>query len=311
MQDVVEDARDASFFKTTTFSKYKKSDVKRELLTSLVESQIEPSCYWSTEMICSGQFSDLWEIILFYFGKYIQAANPKMAVYLDLRFNIFKEVVQKEPVELDLRNKPLIRQLFAELMTVLCSSSKKLGIEIIKIRKDELDSIQGRLKAPTADFAKPFFKPGDPMEIYAAVNEVAYSLHAKNLMDSCFWLEWVMLYASLKKPPPRCVARSYVTGKKPSTEPIWILWDIFVAYAKPNPLYLKITTSTLRLFCLHYTPSANERRRHLLYFIASLLCDETKTDVDFVPDKKMIEVVSARCNVLYKDIRKHSIKLAA
>ena len=124
MEYPIDDARDASFFKLTTFSKYKRLDVKRELLQSLVEGQLEACCYWTTELVCSGNFADLWETILFHFGKYVACANPKLAVYLDVRFNTFRDVAQEEPSELELRNKVVIRQLFAELMCVLCLSPK-------------------------------------------------------------------------------------------------------------------------------------------------------------------------------------------
>jgi len=308
MEYPIEDARDASFFKITTFSKYKLADVKRELLSALVESQLEACCYWTTELVCSGRFADLWETILYYFGKYVHVANAKLAVYLELRFATFKEVATSESVELNLRNKVVIRQLFSEIMCALCLSPKKLGLEPVKLKKEELESYQMKLKAPNAEFARPFFKAGDPLDLYPVFNEFVYSLSVSKTMDACYWLEWFILYDNTKKPPPRCQPRSYVSGKRPASEPIWMIWDVLLKKQK-NSLCGKIAIATLHLFCLHYTTEANKRRRYLMYFLITLICEEARLEGEIVPERRVIEAVFPSCSLMYRDIRKHSIRL--
>ena len=89
----INDVRTKKDFQSYTFSNYKKSEVKKQLLNDMFKGKIENSCYWTTELICAGHFMELWELILFYACKHIHLGNPMLPAYINLRFQHFKEIV--------------------------------------------------------------------------------------------------------------------------------------------------------------------------------------------------------------------------
>ena len=82
----INDIRSSSEFKGYSFSNYKKSEVKKQFIESMLSKKIEPACYWCSELLCAGHFTELWEIILYYTAKYIHLGNPKIVRFEDSVF---------------------------------------------------------------------------------------------------------------------------------------------------------------------------------------------------------------------------------
>jgi hypothetical protein len=210
-ENEINDIRNYNDFKGNTFSNYKKSEVKKELIKSIYNNQIEQSCYWSIEYICAGQFIDLWEIILFYMSKYIHLGNPKLPIYIELRFNNFKEIISNgyEDNDLSLRNNDKIRKLFSEIIGILCTSKKKHAIEFVKLEKNndfDISNLHSKLKAPNIKYIEKYFKKDDPKELFIMLNEFTYHLSkdSNNSTSACYWVEWMLEFESICKKKKNC-----------------------------------------------------------------------------------------------------------
>jgi hypothetical protein len=315
----INDIRTIAEFKGESFSKYKKTDVRKELLNSLFNGKIENACNWSSELICAGQFLYLWDIILTFLGKHIHLANPRLAIYLEMRYENFKTIISSgyEDDILRLRNNSKIRSMFAEIICIVCSSNKKHSFQNIKINKNEeydITHMSNKLKAPSMSYAQSIYKKDDPKELFIAINEFAYHISpdSNNSLQACFWVEWIMEFQRIcanKKEKCICERRSFIAVEdKYQMDPMWILWELILKYSQTlESIKIKILNSILKLYCLKYTPGVKKKRRYLIYYAVSILTEKYDTKIEITKDKELVETVVKKINSVYKQIKKNEI----
>ena len=314
----INDIRAQPEFKGISFSGYKKTEVRKQLVQNLLNGKIEPACYWCAELICAGHYTDIWENILHYFGKHIHLGNPKIAIYLQMRFEVFKNIMSQGHFisELDLRNNSNMRKLFAEIISTIATSNKKHSFEALKInREEEFDMTQmtERLKAPNVKFIEPIFKKDDPKELFIAVNEFAYNIsqERKNMLSACYWIEWMVDFDAIckkRKQPCFCENRPFIkVEKKFSKDIIWILCDTLLYYASltKNEFIIKLMKAIIDIFSIKYTTASCKKRRYLLYFAVEILCEPVPINIELMANKEVVQNVVEKINSVYKQIKKN------
>jgi hypothetical protein len=312
----INDIRTPAQFKGISFSKYKKTEVRKQLIENLKKGRIEPACYWCAELICGGHFMEVWETIIHYVGKHIHLGNPKILCYIEKRYDIFRNIMAQGQHlnELQLRNHPTIRALFAEIIGILANSNKRNSFEAIKIdREEEYDITQmsEKLIAPNISYIEPIFKKDDPKELFIAANEFAYNISPDklNMVNACYWIEWIIEFQQIckkRKKPCYSESRNYPVEKKCKKDLIWILWEAMFHYAEQKGTYcFQLMGSIFSIFCIKYTTASSKKRRYLLYFAVSLLTETIPTNIDLINNKSTIETIKGKINIIYKQIKKN------
>ena len=316
----INDLRTQDQFRSYSFSKFKKTVVCQKLSDAMQKMKIEPACYWAAELVCAGHYMDLWELFLKYVGKHIHLGNPKIVKYLEMRYTIFKNIMQTGHFssELHLRNNPTIRKLFAEIIVVLSHSNRKHSLIPIQIDREEefdISQIREKLVAPSATYADPFFRKEDPRELFIALNEFVYSISMErhNMRDACYWIEWLIDFDALcrkRREPMYCERRkeAELVDYKLQTDTIWMVWETLISQSKLRGTYIEsIMHSILKLFSIKYTTAAAKKRRYLLYFAIAILTEPVPTNVEITSKKDVIEIVTNRIDDIYKQIKKNEI----
>lgn len=316
----INDVRKDSDFRKISFSKFQKTKVKKELLQCLIAGKIEPACYWCAELICACHYIDVWEIIITYTSRYIHLGNPLLPTYISLRMNNFKEIMSNGFVgnEIALRNNKKIRELFGEVIATLCLSQKKHVYEAVKIKKAEefnMTHMASKLKAPNVNYGNKVFLEEDPKELFIAVNELSYhlSMESKNAYNACYWVEWIIEFEAIckkKKEEIQAERRSWANvDSKYQKDGIWIVWDLIKKRAKEkgSKVIVKIIDALLEMFTLRYTDAIKKRRKYLIYFAISLLTENVDCNIKIWSNKKTVQNVVSKINLVYKEVKKNEI----
>ena len=150
------------------------------------------------------------------------------------------------------------------------------------------------------------------MIFFIAINELAYNLSIKNVMNSCYWIEWIMDFETIcksKKEKIKCERRSQIpVESKSQMDIIWIVWDLFLKESeKQSNIVQKVVKSLLNLFTLKYTPGCQKKRKYILYFVVSVLCEKVNFEEEIIRDiqKGVLSNVLKKIDSIYKQIKKN------
>jgi hypothetical protein len=112
-----------------------------------------------------------------------------------------------------------------------------------------------------------------------------------------------------KKEMISCERRNFSqVDVKLQKEIIWIIWDLFLFESAKRSKFIKKTMdSLLTLFTLKYTSGCQKKRRNILYFAISLLCENLISNEEIIrpSQQEMVGNILKKIDLVYKQIKKN------
>ena len=316
LKSFIQDTRSLSGFKGVTFSGFKIREVVKRLNDSMGGGKLENACYWCAELICSGHYMELWECLFQYYCKHVHIANPKLAIYIATklqRFRVNMNDVETQQEQLDFRNDIGFRNLFIEIVVILCLSPKKYTTSLVKISSGDFNmvTLKDLLRAPDLSFSEQIFKDDDPKELMVTINELAFNLSASvsNTHKAQYWFEWVVEYTKLcKKNKQACkIHKREVDGvdDKYAANPVWLVWDAIRQEAtKRGGLCAKIVDGLYTIFSIRYTDADNTRRRLVVYFAITIITTNIMiNECEIIKDKRVLAYVIGQVDKIFSQVK--------
>jgi hypothetical protein len=275
----IEDARIISAFKKFSFCGFTKKDTIHEFIKELLASNVEHSCFWCAELICSGLFKECWDTLMLVYGKHIGIKNPKMAIYLFSKVKLFKQLANESDNILSLRNDATVRELFTEIVAIICFSIKDNGYEPLYPQhyhssappyehKHTFNLKSNRFKDPPTVVL-------ELHELYCILTSEVSTSTITPLALSTFWIEFLME----KGKHILCESRETDVGYEKHMT--WAIWDIIkMACVQKND-----NTITKSICALEYiyklkfkNPDKIFKERKYILFCA---CDHIINNIDW------------------------------
>ncbi len=295
-------------FRSVTFSNFKKTQVLKKLEESLYYQNTENALFCTAELLCSGFILELWNLYIYYICKYIHIDNPKLSIFLNNKFNDFKTMTQKTNSDLDLRNLKEIWILLFSITMVLCQCNKSTILNHMKFKFDfKTNDVFSNLKAPDISYIQPYFKSGDPKEIFIPLNELVYHLKVtKNNKEIYYWINWIIEYdieSTKRKNPLKCISREFIKSKTHNI--IWILWEIILSFNE-NEILKRILYSYFELFSIKYNQHTNKKKDYIIFvcimFITNNKIDYTKKIIE---NSEIFHTLDENIDKIYHQIKKN------
>ena len=301
---LINDDRDEKKFKDTTFCNYKKREVLATFEKSILQDNLENSCYWCLELLISGHVQDIWNILFNIYFKYVNIINVTIIDKLFVRY-VFYLKIKREISNLNLRNNQSVRNYLAEIITILCRTKKIKPLKLPKINRDHFDiNILSQKFKAKKDFVKDIVRDEDPQELNIILNEFYCNLKLKNFNDSLYWfiwsLEWDKINNKNKNKIKISIRKIKNIDKKYCNDFLWIFWEIILDHIKNlNIDFFSINIKNLyTLFKLNYCIMPKTKLNWFIINSIILLTNTYDTKCNIIDDEKYIIQTTGNINKL-------------
>ena len=329
----INDLREIVYFKKSSFSGYKKTEIFIEFQKSLEEHKLENALFWATEIHCSWGIDELFEKVFIYISSKIHLNSYQLPIIVWNHYLYWKSIEKN-----DINNQRLRNSIF-EMVALLVQCEMGRVLQKKKIIKDTEFNIQKLSKMITCStnhISPNIMKQKDPKVLTIVINELSYCIikHTDlqgNIQDkkvnnreyymekAIYWISWLHKWETVQKKKggsPDCAYRK-VTDIEESDycDIVWIIWAVILAECsrRVNDQSVSQVAALFNMYKYKFSRAKKTSKIPIIiHSLALLILDEnvipiTKTELT---NPYTIQAVM-KCNEMYSVKKKHecSVKL--
>jgi hypothetical protein len=299
--------------KKKTISGYKKQDVINKFHDSIINQKIEETCNWFVELNSSGYNTDIWQEIIYIYGKNININNFNLLELICIKYKYYTTFTSSLDPKyiMHTRNNQEIRNLFINIILKITLSVKndlfnKRTIQKICNTDFERAGILKNIKNSNLELIIDIVNENDIKEFKLAINEIAYHLVISKSLNNCiFWYQWIVKLDSRKKKDDIELSTNSRNIKniddKYKCDWVWLLWKLIfkITNNKSNNELLKNIKYLYELYRINYKSSFKSKKYYLLYFAFYCIISLPNFKKNQIMQEHLLIQASLNINIMY------------
>lgn len=280
-----------------------KDQIGDKLKSAILEEDFKLANSLAAEMVISMYYHEMWDVIFSVWIEHIHLKHIGMLSWLLKNYHRFNHLKTKYG-SMNLKNQQEIRNLIAQIVTVLCVQSK-LKIEV------KVGPRSAELSANSKELAMYYYN-GSKINGVATDEDVIMALaqfiefyNQNALKNAHHWINELLNSEHRLKP-----CKGFRVGKKVSYLPIWLIWSIMYNIAEKKGIDTIVLNDLRQLFMYFITAKNKEYSLLYTYIMVSYVKHSQKiTNVPVDTLNRHVLKAVICINHLYQSLQPKSIEL--
>lgn len=297
-----------------TVNNYPKKEVMDKFIGCIQEGLVTDANYWCAELLVSGFFVPLWDLLIDYYFKYLVCNYPILITYIHQQQTLVNQIKKNYTGNLQaLPNNQELRNHLSEIVTIFCLSEKQKEDTIVKGQIKVSDENRNKadqiiqLLNPNLSTDSQIYKHFHSFIInYYDVQtedtqpEDTETVSPIGLQNCRHYLDWfvkdiehmIAPFHDFKVPPTlaqRC---------------IWLIWKFLLSNLKTQPEFTSSLDTLIEIFLINYRKKNYNVCTNLLWFVLLLARQPEKIQLDHRVDFSHHQLIrqSAEINFIYQTL---------
>lgn len=294
-----------------TFNDYPKKDVSNKLIDCIKGGRVTDANYWCAEMLMSGFFSHLWDLLIDYYFRFLICNYPILIQYIHRQQILINQIKKTYVGNLKLLpNNQELRNHLSEMVTMFCLCKKQQSDQFTKGKITTCNHIENASKAdriiqlliPNLSLDSLIYKHFHSFIInYYDVSET-FESETLGLHNCRHYIDWFVRDTSHTIAP----FHDFKVPPSISQRCVWLVWKFLLSNLKNQPELTSSLDILTEIFIIHYKRKNYDISTNILWYVLLLARQTDQIQFDNQVDFSHHQIIRqcAEINFIYQNLIK-------